>query len=257
MDRRHRRPRRRRRHRPGRARPPSPSAEDGEQHPVGGPPSRRRRPHGRRPLAGLVRARAAGGLRPGHPPRRPLDAEHHYRYGIATSGSHYPGWFLSARIPGHIVQRGAARGVQPQAPALRVRHPRTEDRSLSTPDGTSRPLVLVSHRGPVEYRLDDGGNRYAARGGGGLVTALSGLAVDRPDVVWVAAAIADEDQTMAAEYNGRAFSAERDGGSFQVRFVENDPEAHHKFYAIIANPILWFIQHYLWDQSNAPDIGEH
>src|SRR5438045_1495186 len=48
-----------------------------------------------------------------------------------------------------------------------------------------------------------------------------------------------------------------DGGSFQVRFVENDPEAHHKFYAIIANPILWFIQHYLWDQSNAPDIGEH
>ena len=23
---------------------------------------------------------------------------------------------------------------------------------------------------------------------------------------------------------------------------------------MIANPILWFIQHYLWDLSNAPDI---
>ena len=59
---------------------------------------------------------------------------------------------------------------------------------------------------------------------------------------------------MAAEHPGQAFTAERDGGSFRVRLVENDPEAHHRFYAIIANPILWFIQHYLWDLSNAPDI---
>jgi trehalose 6-phosphate synthase len=125
------------------------------------------------------------------------------------------------------------------------------------PDGHKRPLVLVSHRGPVEYRVNDEGHRYAARGGGGLVTALSGLAVDRPDVVWVAAAIADGDQAIAGEHDGHAFKAERDGGSFCVRFVENDPEAHHRFYAIIANPILWFIQHYLWDLSNAPDIGDH
>jgi trehalose 6-phosphate synthase len=124
-------------------------------------------------------------------------------------------------------------------------------------DAHERPLVLVSHRGPVEYRLDDNGHRYAARGGGGLVTALSGLAVDREDVVWVAAAITDEDKAKAAEHDGRAFTAERDGGSFRVRLVENDPEAHHRFYAIIANPILWFIQHYLWDLSNAPDIGDH
>ena len=25
---------------------------------------------------------------------------------------------------------------------------------------------------------------------------------------------------------------------------------------MIANPILWFIQHYLWDLSNAPDIRQ-
>jgi trehalose 6-phosphate synthase len=124
-------------------------------------------------------------------------------------------------------------------------------------DRKERPLVLVSHRGPVEYRVDDDGRRYAARGGGGLVTALSGLAVDRPEVVWVAAAIADEDRAIAAEHDGQAFTAERDGGTFRVRFVENDPDAHHRFYAIIANPILWFIQHYLWDLSNAPDIGDN
>jgi trehalose 6-phosphate synthase len=36
--------------------------------------------------------------------------------------------------------------------------------------------------------------------------------------------------------------------------VKSDPEAYDRFYNVIANPILWFIQHYLWDLSNAPDI---
>ena len=42
-----------------------------------------------------------------------------------------------------------------------------------------------------------------------------------------------------------------------MRFVASDPEAYDRFYNIFANPILWFIQHYLWDLSNAPDIRRH
>ena len=42
-----------------------------------------------------------------------------------------------------------------------------------------------------------------------------------------------------------------------MRFVASDPEAYDRFYNIFANPMLWFIQHYLWDQSNAPDIRRH
>ena len=42
-----------------------------------------------------------------------------------------------------------------------------------------------------------------------------------------------------------------------MRFVESDDEAYDRFYNIIANPMLWFIQHYLWDLSNAPDIRRH
>ena len=38
--------------------------------------------------------------------------------------------------------------------------------------------------------------------------------------------------------------------------VESDPDAYDRFYNVIANPILWFIQHYLWDLSNAPDIRQ-
>ena len=39
-----------------------------------------------------------------------------------------------------------------------------------------------------------------------------------------------------------------------VRLVVSDEDAYDRFYNIFANPMLWFIQHYLWDLSNAPDI---
>ena len=38
--------------------------------------------------------------------------------------------------------------------------------------------------------------------------------------------------------------------------VGSDPVAYDGFYNVIANPLLWFIQHYLWDLSNAPDIRQ-
>ena len=39
-----------------------------------------------------------------------------------------------------------------------------------------------------------------------------------------------------------------------MRLVVCDPQAYDRFYNVFANPMLWFIQHYLWDLSNAPDI---
>jgi trehalose 6-phosphate synthase len=115
------------------------------------------------------------------------------------------------------------------------------------------PLVLVSNRGPVTYQEDGS----AKRGTGGLATALIGLASHR-DSVWIASAMTDQDVEMAEQHGGRAFQIEApDGGEFRVRFVASDPEAYDRFYNIFANPMLWFIQHYLWDQSNAPDIRQH
>jgi trehalose 6-phosphate synthase len=111
-------------------------------------------------------------------------------------------------------------------------------------------LVLVSNRGPVSFQ-DDGGVK---RGGGGLVTALTGLASHR-DAVWIASAMTERDAEVAREHGGRPFEVEApDGGSYRVKLVSSDPEAYDRFYNIVANPLLWFIQHYLWDQSNAPDI---
>jgi len=94
----------------------------------------------------------------------------------------------------------------------------------------------------------------AARGGGGLVTALTGLASHR-DVIWVASAMTEHD-SAAAERNGQRPLEVRSpaGATYLVRLVESDPGAYDRFYNIFANPMLWFIQHYLWDLSNAPDI---
>ena len=115
------------------------------------------------------------------------------------------------------------------------------------------PLVLVSNRGPVTF--DDDG--VAQRGGGGLVTALTGLASHR-DAVWVASAMSDGDIAVAEEAGGRAITVEAPGGGeYEVRLVVSDPEVYDAFYNIFANPMLWFIQHYLWDLSNAPDVRQN
>ncbi|MEI7624668.1 MAG: trehalose-6-phosphate synthase [Actinomycetota bacterium] len=114
------------------------------------------------------------------------------------------------------------------------------------------PLILVSNRGPVTYGPDG-----MHRGGGGLVTALIGLASHR-EAIWVASAITDEDAEVASEHGGQAFEIDgEDGNSYSIRFVSSDPDAYDRFYNIFANPMLWFIQHYLWDLSNAPDIHRH
>jgi trehalose 6-phosphate synthase len=114
----------------------------------------------------------------------------------------------------------------------------------------SAPLVLVSNRGPVTFG-DDGSVK---RGTGGLVTALTGLASHR-HAVWIASTMTEGDERRAAEAGERPFSVESPvGGEFAVRLVRSDPEAYDRFYNVFANPMLWFIQHYLWDLSNAPDI---
>jgi trehalose 6-phosphate synthase len=114
----------------------------------------------------------------------------------------------------------------------------------------SAPLVLVSNRGPVTFQ-DDGS---VQRGTGGLVTALTGLASHR-EVTWIASAMTPMDAVREREADGRPFAVRSPaGGEYHVRFVTSDPDAYDRFYNIVANPMLWFIQHYLWDLSNAPDV---
>jgi trehalose 6-phosphate synthase len=117
-----------------------------------------------------------------------------------------------------------------------------------------QPLIIVSNRGPAQFERTEDGRRTVQRGGGGLVTALTGL-VSHRDALWIASAMTDEDVAVSAENEG-PIELSIDGIDYRVCLVESDPVAFDRFYNVIANPILWFIQHYLWDLSNAPDIRQ-
>jgi len=129
------------------------------------------------------------------------------------------------------------------------------------------PVVLLSHRGPASFRRTAGGRRTIRRSAGGLVTALMGLAEHLQDEVWVCAASTPEDAVLAAEHEGApveiAFEPaprlvppeeEAEGPTFNVKYVEVDPQRHEQFYTVIANPLLWFIQHGLYDRATSPEL---
>jgi trehalose 6-phosphate synthase len=111
------------------------------------------------------------------------------------------------------------------------------------------PLVVVSNRGPVGFRRAEDGTLSTVRGAGGLVTALRPL-VDRGDVTWVASAMGDVERDLAGD--GARDEVSAAGTPFRLRLVPHDPEAYRQFYGIVANPVLWFVQHGLWELMHDP-----
>jgi trehalose 6-phosphate synthase len=116
-----------------------------------------------------------------------------------------------------------------------------------------RRLIVVSNRGPVTFARV-GGERVARRGGGGLVTALRSL-VEHHDVTWIASAMSEEDRAVAAEGGGGAVEERsREESPFRLRLVDHEQTAYDRFYNVVANPMLWFLQHYLWQLAYTPSI---
>ncbi len=117
-----------------------------------------------------------------------------------------------------------------------------------------RKLIVVSNRGPVTYGRDADGERVARRGGGGLVTALRSL-VELHDVTWIASAMSDEDRALSVDTGGAAIDEQsRDGSPFRLRLLVHDETAYDWFYNVVSNPMLWFLQHYLWELAYEPSI---
>jgi trehalose 6-phosphate synthase len=120
--------------------------------------------------------------------------------------------------------------------------------------GARRKLIVVSNRGPVSFDRDADGDRVARRGGGGLVTALRSL-VAMHDVTWIASAMTDEDRAVAEQAGGAAIDeTARDGSAYRLKLVVHEPTAYDWFYNVVANPTLWFLQHYLWNLAQAPNV---
>ena len=115
-----------------------------------------------------------------------------------------------------------------------------------------RRLIVVSNRGPVSYAVESG-ERVAKRGAGGLVTALGGVLAHQ-EVTWIASALSEEDKAVAHEAGGAFEETTADGSPYRLRFVVHEEDAYDRYYNVVSNPVLWFVQHYLWDLALMPTV---
>ena len=117
--------------------------------------------------------------------------------------------------------------------------------------GKNPLIVIVSNRGPFSFTQKESGEFDVERGAGGLVTALGALA-EKHEVLWVASVMSDDDRSWARQHGKETEKVE----GIYLRLVRPNKTAYEKYYGIIANPLLWFIQHQLWDAPRTPSVTE-
>jgi trehalose 6-phosphate synthase len=111
----------------------------------------------------------------------------------------------------------------------------------------SQQILVASNRGPLSFAYADG-SLTAKRGGGGMVSALtSGLAAKSGNTEWICAALSDADRAAAA----RGVQE----GNPPVRMLDIPADVFDEAYNAVANSVLWFVHHMLFDTPNQPRFG--
>lgn len=102
-------------------------------------------------------------------------------------------------------------------------------------------VLVASNRGPVSYALGPDGTLTSRRGGGGLVSGLSAIGSEA-DALWVCSALGDGDRE----------AVRRGVGEPGVRMLDIDAGVHADAYNGIANSVLWFVHHMLYQTPLEP-----
>ena len=113
-----------------------------------------------------------------------------------------------------------------------------------------RNVIIASNRGPVAFSRNESGEYILQRGSGGLVTALTGL-IHQINATWISCAMSDDD----VAWQGIEVPWSDSDGSVRIKFISPDPAAYDGYYNVISNPLLWFLQHSMWDVPRAPVIN--
>jgi trehalose 6-phosphate synthase len=115
-----------------------------------------------------------------------------------------------------------------------------------------RRLIIATNRGPVTFTTGAGGALRPRRGSGGLVTALGQIGQHVP-LTWIAAAMSEGDRRAA---NDPKLLLQAGGGpeGIRLRFASVDRSVYEQAYNVIANPLLWFLQHQMWNLPERPII---
>ena len=118
---------------------------------------------------------------------------------------------------------------------------------------SQRPLILVSNRGPVEHQMSGDGWPEARRGSGSVVTAFNSLA-QKFEFTWVASAMGEGDRVVSENGQGPHIKSPLPGHEINLRYVVTPRRVYHKYYNILCNPLLWFLQHYMWNPPYNPNV---
>jgi trehalose 6-phosphate synthase len=115
-------------------------------------------------------------------------------------------------------------------------------------------LIVASNRGPVEFhKYDD--HIEMKRGAGGLVSTLLPL-MEYLNGVWIASAMTPGDKEVAGKFQDNRVPIPQENPKFWVPFVVVDNERYEWYYSVISNPLLWFVQHYMWNSPYTPNIDD-
>ena len=118
---------------------------------------------------------------------------------------------------------------------------------------SQRPLILVSNRGPVEHQMSGDGRPEARRGSGSVVTAFNSLA-QKFEFTWVASAMGEGDRVVSENGQAPHIKSPLPGHEINLRYVVTPRRVYHKYYNILCNPLLWFLQHYMWNPPYNPNV---
>ncbi|KES07526.1 alpha,alpha-trehalose-phosphate synthase [Streptomyces toyocaensis] len=102
-------------------------------------------------------------------------------------------------------------------------------------------MLVASNRGPVSYEVGEDGSLRARRGGGGLVSGLSAIGPEA-GALWVCSALSDGDRE----------AVRRGAGEDGVRMLDIPADVHADAYNGIANSVLWFVHHMLYQTPLEP-----
>ncbi|CAL9534628.1 Trehalose-6-phosphate synthase [Streptomyces sp. enrichment culture] len=102
-------------------------------------------------------------------------------------------------------------------------------------------VLVASNRGPVSYEIREDGSLRSKRGGGGLVSGLSAIGPDA-GALWVCSALSDGDRE----------AVRRGVGEDGVRMLDVPADVHADAYNGIANSVLWFVHHMLYQTPLEP-----
>ncbi|HWH25008.1 MAG TPA: trehalose-6-phosphate synthase [Candidatus Limnocylindria bacterium] len=136
---------------------------------------------------------------------------------------------------------------------------------LATLLGRNGRLIVLSNRGPLNFRRTRAGEWRAERGSGGLVTALAEVGRLAP-ISWVSSALDSGDREAGKLLRGRDDRARSEllerigeqmpGQNLRLDLRDIPADAWQAHYATVANPFLWFTQHQLYTLPYEPLVDD-